>query len=654
MDPPGRPRRGVRPRQQPRTAGRGGAVPGCQSRTVRRHPRRRVAASAALATGCARVNIGTAALENPLWCAAAIAEFGDKVAVGLDVQIVDGEHRLRGRGWETDGGDLWQVLERLDSEGCSRFVVTDVTKDGTLTGPNLDLLEGVAECTDAPVIASGGVSSLDDLRAIATLTDSGVEGAIVGKALYAGRFTLPEALGRGEPVTEMTCSRRPGGAGRRGRGDPGPRPSEPFIAGHRADSAVQKKGNDFATEVDLAIERQVVAELSRPPGSACTVRSSAAPTSTRRWSGCSTRSTAPSTTRPARRWRPSCWVCCATVNRWPGLTWLPFTGQRYTAVAGGPLYFNGVAQPSLGRGDSAECDRRDRHLQRRLGRAGSRAATGWRCSRTSAGCVPSCGCTAPPVSTWPTSLPESSVAAISFGDHIWDHAAGVALVRAAGGVGHRSGRRRGPPTSRSALAAAPGVHEQIMEILHRRRLTGGLPVMDVAVRVIPCLDVDAGRVVKGVNFENLRDAGDPVELAAAYDAEGADELTLPRRHGVLLGSGDHARRGAPHRRAGVHPAHRRRRGALGRRRRCTAAGRCGQGVGEHRRDRPPGSAGRAVAPVRFAVHRAVGRRPHRAGRLGAPRRRAGRSPPTAAGRAPGSTRSNGQGAEPNSASARSC
>ena len=149
---------------------------------------------AALATGCARVNIGTAALENPEWCARAIGEYGERVAVGLDVQIVDGEHRLRGRGWETDGGDLWQVLERLDSEGCSRFVVTDVTKDGTLTGPNLDLLEGVAECTDAPVIASGGVSSLDDLRAIATLTDCGVEGAIVGKALYSGRFTLPEAL----------------------------------------------------------------------------------------------------------------------------------------------------------------------------------------------------------------------------------------------------------------------------------------------------------------------------------------------------------------------------------------------------------------------------------------------------------------------------
>ncbi len=149
---------------------------------------------AALATGCARVNLGTAALENPEWCARVVAEHGDKVAVGLDVKILDGEHRLRGRGWETDGGDLWPVLERLDEQGCSRFVVTDVTKDGTLTGPNLDLLSSVAERTDAPVIASGGVSSLDDLRAIATLTGSGVEGAIIGKALYAGRFTLPQAL----------------------------------------------------------------------------------------------------------------------------------------------------------------------------------------------------------------------------------------------------------------------------------------------------------------------------------------------------------------------------------------------------------------------------------------------------------------------------
>jgi phosphoribosylanthranilate isomerase len=154
--------------------------------------------AAALATGCARVNLGTAALENPQWCAQVVAEHGDKIAVGLDV-LVDktnpaGQHRLRGRGWETDGGDLWDVLDRLDRQGCSRFVVTDVTKDGTLAGPNLELLSAVAARTDAPVIASGGVSSLDDLRAIATLTDRGVEGAIVGKALYAGRFSLSQAL----------------------------------------------------------------------------------------------------------------------------------------------------------------------------------------------------------------------------------------------------------------------------------------------------------------------------------------------------------------------------------------------------------------------------------------------------------------------------
>ncbi|MGX1807858.1 bifunctional 1-(5-phosphoribosyl)-5-((5-phosphoribosylamino)methylideneamino)imidazole-4-carboxamide isomerase/phosphoribosylanthranilate isomerase PriA [Nocardia sp. NPDC055321] len=149
---------------------------------------------AALATGCARVNLGTAAIEDPEWCRRAIGEYGDKIAVGMDVKLIDGDYRLRGRGWVTDGGDLWEVLERLERDGCSRYVVTDVSKDGTLTGPNLDLLLQVANATDAPVIASGGVSTLDDLRAIATLVDDGVEGAIVGKALYAGRFTLPEAL----------------------------------------------------------------------------------------------------------------------------------------------------------------------------------------------------------------------------------------------------------------------------------------------------------------------------------------------------------------------------------------------------------------------------------------------------------------------------
>jgi len=146
--------------------------------------------AAALATGCARVNLGTAAIENPDWCRDAIARHGDRIAVGLDVR----GRTLAARGWTESGGDLFETLARLDDDGCARYVVTDVTKDGTLAGPNLDLLRRVCEATDKPVVASGGVSSVDDLRRIATLTDLGVEGAIVGKALYAGAFTLPEAL----------------------------------------------------------------------------------------------------------------------------------------------------------------------------------------------------------------------------------------------------------------------------------------------------------------------------------------------------------------------------------------------------------------------------------------------------------------------------
>jgi phosphoribosylanthranilate isomerase len=150
--------------------------------------------AAALATGCARVNLGTAALEDPEWCAKVVAEHGERVAVGLDVRITEEGHRLAARGWTRDGGELWDVLERLDRDGCARYVVTDVSKDGTLRGPNLELLREVCARTDAPVIASGGVSCVDDLRALAELAPHGVEGAIVGKALYAGAFTLPEAL----------------------------------------------------------------------------------------------------------------------------------------------------------------------------------------------------------------------------------------------------------------------------------------------------------------------------------------------------------------------------------------------------------------------------------------------------------------------------
>jgi 1-(5-phosphoribosyl)-5-[(5-phosphoribosylamino)methylideneamino] imidazole-4-carboxamide isomerase/N-(5'phosphoribosyl)anthranilate isomerase len=143
---------------------------------------------AALATGAARVNVGTAALEDPDWVRRAIARVGDRIAVGLDVRGTT----LAARGWTREGGELFEVLARLDADGCSRYVVTDVRRDGTLTGPNVELLANVTAATDRPVIASGGVSNLQDLQAISQI--SGVEGAIVGKALYAGAFTLPEAL----------------------------------------------------------------------------------------------------------------------------------------------------------------------------------------------------------------------------------------------------------------------------------------------------------------------------------------------------------------------------------------------------------------------------------------------------------------------------
>ncbi|GAA4576722.1 bifunctional 1-(5-phosphoribosyl)-5-((5-phosphoribosylamino) methylidenea mino)imidazole-4-carboxamide isomerase/phosphoribosylanthranilate isomerase PriA [Micromonospora coerulea] len=145
---------------------------------------------AALGTGAARVNIGTAALEDPEWCDRVCGEYGDRVAIGLDVR----GRTLSARGWTRDGGDLFEVLARLDKAGASRYVVTDITKDGTMRGPNLDLLREVCSRTDAPVIASGGVSTLDDLRALATLESVGVEGVIAGKALYSGAFTVAEAL----------------------------------------------------------------------------------------------------------------------------------------------------------------------------------------------------------------------------------------------------------------------------------------------------------------------------------------------------------------------------------------------------------------------------------------------------------------------------
>jgi 1-(5-phosphoribosyl)-5-[(5-phosphoribosylamino)methylideneamino] imidazole-4-carboxamide isomerase/N-(5'phosphoribosyl)anthranilate isomerase len=144
----------------------------------------------AIATGCARINLGTAALENPEWTASVISRYGDLIAVGLDVR----GHTLAARGWTREGGDLFETIARLDNDGCSRYVVTDVNKDGTLKGPNVELLQEVCAATKKPIIASGGVSTLSDLEQLRSLTMIGVEGAIIGKALYARAFTLEDAL----------------------------------------------------------------------------------------------------------------------------------------------------------------------------------------------------------------------------------------------------------------------------------------------------------------------------------------------------------------------------------------------------------------------------------------------------------------------------
>lgn len=144
----------------------------------------------ALDIGAKRINLGTAALENPEWAASVIAQYGEAIAVGLDVRGTT----LAARGWTQDGGDLWQVMDRLEEAGAARYVVTDVTKDGTLQGPNIDLLRQVMDRTHRPVVASGGISSLDDIAALRELVPLGLEGTIIGKALYAGAFTLAEAL----------------------------------------------------------------------------------------------------------------------------------------------------------------------------------------------------------------------------------------------------------------------------------------------------------------------------------------------------------------------------------------------------------------------------------------------------------------------------
>jgi 1-(5-phosphoribosyl)-5-[(5-phosphoribosylamino)methylideneamino] imidazole-4-carboxamide isomerase/N-(5'phosphoribosyl)anthranilate isomerase len=165
----------------------------------------------ALSTGCARVNLSTAALADPAWCARVIAAHGERIAVSLDVRVIEGaggstQHRLAARGGTTDGGEVWETLARLDREGCARYILTDVSRDGMLCGPNLDLYRAVTRATPTPVIASGGTASIADLVALAEVAAAGanLEGAIVGSALHAGRFTLPAALAAMRRIHEVT------------------------------------------------------------------------------------------------------------------------------------------------------------------------------------------------------------------------------------------------------------------------------------------------------------------------------------------------------------------------------------------------------------------------------------------------------------------
>lgn len=151
-----------------------------------------------LRRGVARVVVGSAAIERPERVRALADEWPGRVAVGLDHR--DGEVRVRG--WEEETGvSVLDAAARLAIPGVAAFVVTSIARDGLLRGPDLAGLATLMEATDVPVVASGGVGSLDDLRALASLEAAGrrLDGAIVGRALYEGRFTPEEAVAACKP-----------------------------------------------------------------------------------------------------------------------------------------------------------------------------------------------------------------------------------------------------------------------------------------------------------------------------------------------------------------------------------------------------------------------------------------------------------------------
>ena len=345
--------------------------------------------AAALATGCRRVNLGTAALESPEWCARAIAEYGDRIAVGLDVRGT----RLAARGWTREGGELYETLARLDAEGCARYVVTDITKDGTLRGPNLDLLREVCAATPRPVIASGGVSSLDDIRALAGLTADRRRGRDRRQGALRRRVHAARGAAGHREETRMSVIRLGSGAPWEG------------VVGY---SRVVVRGDAAWVSGTTSTVDGAVAHPGTPPR------------------------------RPGRRWRSS---------------------REALERAGFTL--NDVVRTRMFVTDISRWEE--------IGRAHGEV----------------------------------------FGD-----------IR--------------PATTMVQVAA---LIDPAMLVEIEADAVRGAGGMSLAVRVIPCLDVDAGRVVKGVNFVDLRDAGDPVEMARVYDAEGADELTFLD---ITASSGDRA------------------------------------------------------------------------------------------------------------------
>jgi len=150
-----------------------------------------------LAAGASRAVLGTVALEDPAELRRVCKRFGERIAVSLDAR----GDELTSHGWTVGSGmPLLDAVRVFSEAGVSMFIYTDVSRDGTMSGPNLAGVSRLAQETSLPVVASGGVGTLDELREVARLHDIGVRGAIVGRALYEGKFSVIEAVRAADEV----------------------------------------------------------------------------------------------------------------------------------------------------------------------------------------------------------------------------------------------------------------------------------------------------------------------------------------------------------------------------------------------------------------------------------------------------------------------